>query len=85
VDAPLEPDLPEPTRLSEVVWFEPYPRCPHGGDRRHPAGAEARYEGKEAISLAFVTAVQLLPPRQRAVLILRDVLGYRAADRVPRT
>ena len=43
-------------------------------------GPEARYEASESISLAFVTALQLLPSRQRAALILRDVLGYRAAE-----
>ena len=45
-----------------------------------PLGPEARYEQTEAISLAFVTALQVLPARQRTVLILRDVLGYHAND-----
>ena len=44
------------------------------------AGPEARYDSHESISLAFLTALQLLPPRQRAVLILRDVLSWRAAE-----
>ena len=44
------------------------------------AGPEARYERTEAISLAFITALQLLPPRQRAALVLRDVLGFPAAE-----
>jgi RNA polymerase sigma-70 factor (TIGR02960 family) len=79
MEVPLEPGLPEPTRLSEVVWLEPYPDVLLDGLTDNP-GPEARYEAREAISLAFVTAVQLLPPRQRAVLILRDVLGYRAHE-----
>jgi RNA polymerase sigma-70 factor, ECF subfamily len=73
-------ELPEPTRLGEVVWLEPYPDVLLEGLPDGAPGPEARYEAAEAISLAFVTALQLLPPRQRAVLILRDVLGFRASE-----
>jgi RNA polymerase sigma-70 factor (TIGR02960 family) len=73
-------ELPEPTRLGEVVWLEPYPDTLREGGVSVPLGPEARYEQTEAISLAFVTALQLLPARQRAVLILREVLGYRASE-----
>jgi predicted RNA polymerase sigma factor len=48
--------------------------------RDQAPGPETRYETTEAISLAFITALQLLPPRQGAVLVLRDVLGYHAAE-----
>jgi RNA polymerase sigma-70 factor, ECF subfamily len=72
--------LPEPTRLAEPLWLEPYPDVLLENDFENPPGPEARYETKEAISLAFVTALQLLPARQRAVLILRDVLGFRASE-----
>jgi len=68
---------PEPTRLGEVVWLEPFPDT-HFEDV--PLGPEARYEQTEAISLAFVTALQVLPARQLAVLILRDVLGFHASE-----
>jgi RNA polymerase sigma-70 factor (TIGR02960 family) len=71
---------PEPTRLGEVVWLEPYPDALLEGAIDVPLGPEARYEQTEAISLAFVTALQVLPARQRAVLILRDVLGYHASE-----
>jgi RNA polymerase sigma-70 factor (ECF subfamily) len=71
---------PEPTRLGEVFWLQPYPDALLEGTPEEGPGPEARYESREAISLAFVTAVQLLPPNQRAVLLLRDVLGYRAAE-----
>jgi RNA polymerase sigma-70 factor (ECF subfamily) len=76
------PDVvpPDPTRLGEVVWLEPYPDVLLEGLTDSPGGPEARYEAREAISLAFVTALQLLPPRQRAVLILRDVLGFHASE-----
>jgi RNA polymerase sigma-70 factor (ECF subfamily) len=71
---------PEPTRIGEVVWLEPYPDALLEGAIDEPLGPEARYEQTESISLAFVTALQALPPRQLAVLILRDVLGYRANE-----
>jgi RNA polymerase sigma-70 factor (TIGR02960 family) len=71
---------PEPTRLGEVVWLEPYPDALLEGAINVPLGPEARFEQTEAISLAFVTALQVLPPRQLAVLILRDVLGFHANE-----
>jgi RNA polymerase sigma-70 factor (TIGR02960 family) len=70
---------PEPSGLGEVTWLEPYPDALLEGVAL-TSGPEARYEASEAISLAFITALQVLPPRQRAVLILRDVLGYSAAE-----
>jgi RNA polymerase sigma-70 factor (ECF subfamily) len=73
-------DLPEPSRRGEVLWLEPYPDTLLEGLVATGAGPEARYETREAVSLAFVTALQLLPPRQRAVLILRDVLGFHARE-----
>jgi len=71
---------PEPTRLGEVVWLEPYPDTLFEGTAGVPPGPEARYEQTESISLAFVTALQVLPPRQVAVLLLRDVLGFHASE-----
>ena len=78
--APLPIQAPEPTRMGEVPWLQPYPDVLLEGLSDQAPGPEARYESREAISLAFVTAVQLLPPNQRAVLLLRDVLGYRASE-----
>ncbi|WP_216892284.1 sigma-70 family RNA polymerase sigma factor [Nocardia alni] len=74
----IEP--PEPTRLGEIPWLEPYPDALLDGAISVPLGPEARYEQTESISLAFVTALQILPPRQLAVLILRDVLGFHANE-----
>jgi RNA polymerase sigma-70 factor (ECF subfamily) len=72
---------PEPTRSGEILWVEPYPDVLLAGlPDTAAAGPEARYEAREAVSLAFVTALQLLPPRQRAALILRDVLDFSARE-----
>ena len=78
---PLPPgvEIPEPSRTGEVIWLEPYPDALLGGPNE-PPGPEGRYEASEAISIAFLTALQALSARQRAVLILRDVLGYRARE-----
>jgi RNA polymerase sigma-70 factor (TIGR02960 family) len=76
-----EATLPEPAGAGDAPpWLEPYPDVllDHLVDQR--PGPEARYETTEAISLAFIIALQLLPPRQRAALVLRDVLGYHAAE-----
>ena len=61
--------------LVESVWIEPYPDQ-RLGLAEALAGPEARYEQRESVELAFIAALQLLPARQRAVLILRDVLGF---------
>ncbi len=71
---------PEPTRLGEVAWLEPFPNALLDGAIDGPPGPEARYQQAESISLAFVKALQLLPPRQLAVVILRDVLGFQANE-----
>jgi RNA polymerase sigma-70 factor (ECF subfamily) len=75
-----EVEPPTPTRLGEIVWLEPYPDALLEGAINVPLGPEARYQQTEAISLAFVTTLQVLPARQRAVLILREVLGYHANE-----
>src|ERR1700724_2714307 len=72
--------LPEPTRGVEVFWLEPYPDILLDGLPDDNPGPDARYEMRESVSLAFITVLQLLPPRQRVALVLRDVLGYRASE-----
>ncbi len=71
---------PEPTRRTEPLWLQPYPDALLDDLPDTTPGPEARYETKEALALAFVAGLQRLPPRQRAVLVLRDVLGYPAAQ-----
>ena len=74
-----DPHQPIREPLLESVWIEPYPDEELGLDD-DLAGPEARYEQRESIELAFIAALQLLPPRQRSVLILRDVLGFTGAE-----
>src|ERR1700748_1555320 len=76
-----EATLPEPTGAGDAPpWLEPYPDVLLDRLVDQRPRPDVRYETTEAISLAFVTALQLLPPRQRAALVLRDVLGYRAGE-----
>jgi len=74
------PEPPEPSRLREPVWLEPYPDALLEDIVDQTHDPSARYETREAIGLAFVAGLQRLPPRQRAVLVLRDTLGYRARE-----
>ncbi|MFZ0665921.1 MAG: RNA polymerase subunit sigma-70 [Acidimicrobiales bacterium] len=76
----LNSALPKPTRVGEVVWLEPYPDILLDGLPDDRPGPDSRYETRESVSLAFITVLQLLPPRQRVALVLRDVLGYRASE-----
>jgi RNA polymerase sigma-70 factor (ECF subfamily) len=80
--APVEPVPmpPAPSRVREPVWLEPYPDVLLEGVADRGQEPDARYERREAVGLAFMVALQRLPPRQRAVLVLRDVLAFRAAE-----
>ena len=78
VHAPM--DMPEPTRRSEPVWLEPYPDVLLENLPDRAAGPAARYEARESVELAFIAALQGLPPRQRAAVVLRDVLGFSTAE-----
>ncbi|WP_158862071.1 RNA polymerase subunit sigma-70 [Leifsonia sp. AG29] len=76
----VDPPPARPSALGEVSWLEPYPDSLLDGLADDAPGPEAQYESREAITLAFTRALQLLPPSQRAALILRDVLGYTAVE-----
>jgi RNA polymerase sigma-70 factor (TIGR02960 family) len=76
----LPAGLPQPASDDEPTWLEPYPDELLADLPDAAPGPEARYEARESVSLAFVTALQHLTPGQRAALVLRDALGYRAAE-----
>jgi len=78
VQAMTEP--PEPTRRTEPIWLEPYPDVLLDDLPDDSADPAARYEARESVELSFIVALQNLPPRQRAVLVLRDVLGFRTDE-----
>jgi RNA polymerase sigma-70 factor (TIGR02960 family) len=73
-------EMPEPSRYGEAIWLQPFPDVLLEEIADDTPGPEARYEAREAIALAFIVGLQHLPPEQRAVLVLRDVLGFRAGE-----
>lgn len=77
--APATAEMPDGTSAPDVAWLEPYPDSNLEGIADDAPNPEARYTSREAVKLAFVAAIQELPSRQRAVLLLCDVLGW-AAD-----
>ena len=79
-EVPAMADALQPTRLTEPIWLEPYPDVLLEEIPDHSPGPAVRYEARESIELAFIVALQNLPPRQRAVLVLRDVLGFHTAE-----
>ena len=70
-------DQPIPPSIMEPIWLEPYPEDLPAPEYANP---ETRYSMRESVTLAFLTSLHLLPPRQRAVLILRDVLDWQADE-----
>ena len=78
--APASTQMPDGTPATDVAWLEPYPDSNLEGIADEVPDPEARYTSREAVQLAFVAAIQELPPRQRATLLLCDVLGWAAAE-----
>ncbi|MHB8531918.1 MAG: RNA polymerase subunit sigma-70 [Solirubrobacteraceae bacterium] len=81
---PTEPvppfDPPKPSRRGEITWLQPYPDALLDEIGDPTLGPEARFQASEAIELAFIAALQRMPPRQTATLVLRDVLGFGADE-----
>src|SRR5215470_3020225 len=79
-EVPSMPEPPRPTRLAEPMWLDPYPDALLERLADSTPGPEASYESREALGLAFAAGLQHLPPRQRAALVLREVLGFRTSE-----
>src|ERR1700720_2424302 len=78
--APATAEMPDGTPATDVAWLEPYPDSELEGIADDAPNPEARYTAHEAVQLAFIATIQHLPPRQRAVLLLCDVLGWAATE-----
>jgi RNA polymerase sigma-70 factor (ECF subfamily) len=78
--APATVQMPDGAPAADVAWLEPYPDSNLEGIADEAPSPEACYASREAVQLAFVAVIQQLPPRQRAVLLLCDVLGWAAAE-----
>ena len=75
------PDVAHPPQsVAEIAWLQPYPDALLEGVVDAAPGPAARYEAKETVALAFVSGLQHLAPRQRAVLVLREVLGFHSDE-----
>ena len=79
-ESPATQQMPDREPASDIAWLEPYPDSALELVADQTPGPDARYEMREAVQLAFIAAIQLLPPRQRATLLLADVLGWSAAE-----
>jgi RNA polymerase sigma-70 factor, ECF subfamily len=80
MQGPPSERMPDREPASDILWLEPYPDSALENLPDAAPGPDARYEMRETVQLAFIAAIQLLPPRQRAALLLHDVLGWSAAD-----
>src|SRR5262249_25696639 len=80
VPATSTADMPDGRPADDVAWLEPFPDADLDGIADEAPTPEARYSAREAVQLAFVAVIQRLPPRQRAVLLLCDVLGWPVAE-----
>jgi RNA polymerase sigma-70 factor (ECF subfamily) len=78
--APATTEMPDGTPATDVAWLEPYPDSELDDIADDAPNPEARFTSRQAVQLAFVAVIQQLPPRQRAVLLLCDVLGWSAAE-----